>query len=577
MSGKVDNSSIFLEERPWPNQRLKRAAIVGHTTKNSSRIWVRTAGLGRFKLIYWSKLLNASEFNDFAASLASVPFDISKNIECQPPDILAVDFEISSFDTDTTHVADLNNLEANTEYNYALWGKDEAGNQRILIGQKSQHSFVTLGNSQQTPLSFGLLSCHMPFSKSLFGRVETKNMDMWDYLGTALEKHAKTNLRLLIAGGDQVYVDGIDTLNIWKNLTTLMEQGIRPNPSEMKSWFREIYRGYWGFNQLQEVFRKYPTYMIWDDHELADGWGSLCLKGHKHEIRDLLSDFPNQHFDARKCRSIIADMIDAGKQVYFEYQHSHNPPTEKGVFDYHFEAGPCAFFVLDGRGQRDISRAEYKILGRDQLARFSTWCDTLEVEQTPFVFVVSAVPVMHAREQVVNASELASKIPYLDKLKDDLRDAWEHNLHDRERRELIDLLFSLAERGFKVSILSGDVHTAAVFELNRNNLIIYQLTSSAITFPLSKLNSFLLSQIVPDKGSSEDNYNFERLAFYEATNFSIIEVDPERGNATFQLYGQQTVDLDQRKWPKDLQTDQDSLRPKPATSSVAKIKLRFVS
>ena len=28
---------------------------------------------------------------------------------------------------------------------------------------------------------------------------------------------------------------------------------------------------------MQEVFESFPTYMIWDDHEIGDGWGSHDL------------------------------------------------------------------------------------------------------------------------------------------------------------------------------------------------------------------------------------------------------------------------------------------------------------
>ena len=47
-----------------------------------------------------------------------------------------------------------------------------------------------------------------------------------------------------------------------------------PDEEEMLSWYRDIYRGYWGFESVQRVFESFPTYMIWDDHEIVNGWGS---------------------------------------------------------------------------------------------------------------------------------------------------------------------------------------------------------------------------------------------------------------------------------------------------------------
>ncbi len=49
----MENSFIYKNDRPWPNPRLKRAAIVGHTTETSTRIWFRTAAPGEFTLLLY--------------------------------------------------------------------------------------------------------------------------------------------------------------------------------------------------------------------------------------------------------------------------------------------------------------------------------------------------------------------------------------------------------------------------------------------------------------------------------------------------------------------------------------------
>ena len=67
------------------------------------------------------------------------------------------------------------------------------------------------------------------------------------------------------------------------------------------------------------------------------------------------------------------------------------------VWDYSFTRGGAAFYVLDGRGHRDVERDGYRILGQPQFRRFEAWADALDPEETPFMFVVSAVPVLHAR------------------------------------------------------------------------------------------------------------------------------------------------------------------------------------
>ncbi|MCY4427011.1 MAG: hypothetical protein OXC05_08270 [Halieaceae bacterium] len=78
--------------------------------------------------------------------------------------------------------------------------------------------------------------------------------------------------------------------------------------------------------------------------------------------------------------------------------------------------------MLDGRGQRDIKHESYRILGREQFGRFAKWACALTPDETPFAFVVSAVPVLHTRAALVQADERPGG------LGDDLRDSWEHEL-----------------------------------------------------------------------------------------------------------------------------------------------------
>jgi len=63
----------------------------------------------------------------------------------------------------------------------------------------------------------------------------------------------------------------------------------------------------------------------------------------------------------------------------------------------------AAFYVLDGRGHRDVEREDYRILAEPQFRRFEAWADALDPGETPFLFVVSAVPVLHAKAALVDA------------------------------------------------------------------------------------------------------------------------------------------------------------------------------
>lgn len=461
------DSFVFKTDRPWPNKRVKVAAIVGHSTAVSVKLWLRTAHLGKFSLIVYrgDSVLGRTPTQEraFRSKLRTAPLLRSKlEIEFQVEQWL--DFEIENYDTDTTQVLEIQDLTPDTQYGYVLFNRAD---ERVVLGHDRLRGFRTPPlEDEQRAFQFAMFSCNMPYKvHGLFNkRTEIANMEMWDFLGATLERH-EDQIDAVIAGGDQCYSDGVDTLNIWKHLNHSMRKDdgqLLPDESSMLSWYRDIYRGYWGFDTVQRVFDSFPMYMIWDDHEIGDGWGSHYLnQGENYDgMGQLLPDLDKRGLTYEDGLELLRRMFNAARRSYVEYQHSHNPHTNNGEFDYSFKRGGCSFYVLDGRGHRDLSRSEYRILGRNQFDRFTAWLNTQSPTETPFLFVVSAVPVLHTRAALVASDEL------LGSLGDDLRDSWEHQLHTVERTALMENLFAAASRGFKVSILSGDVHVSAVFAID---------------------------------------------------------------------------------------------------------------
>ena len=558
----MTNSFIFKNDRPWPNPRLKRAAIVGHITTDSVRLWFRTAAPGNYVLLLYPLGRDTKALD---TGFRQVPY---QSLNRLPAFVRQIPFTVADYTNDSTCVLDIDGLSPLTEYRYALYGEED-GNLRVLLGQDRPYTFRTLPDTEQS-LSFGFYSCHMPYVESIFGNTNLVNMEMWECLDQTLERHAKEDLRFLIAGGDQVYVDGVGTLDIWKYLNSVMckKDGVlQPSREEMVSWYRDIYRGYWGFPSVRRVFSGYPTYMMWDDHELADGWGSFKLNrnGSKDELDEIFPRRKEKKLKRVDCFQLLDRMREAAFQVYREYQHSHNPPTsDAGQFDYAISHGKTAIYFLDTRGYRDINRSKNRILGTKQLKRFQKWLRELDPQQTRYLFVVSTVPLMHMSSVVVNADDTV--VADLANLQDDLRDSWEHELHDVERKQLVRALFEAASRGIKLSILSGDVHASAVFRMvdDQSGAVIYQLTSSAITYNKPRFLGWILGETVPDEGQSGDGYRFERLALYTESNFSMLRVDPATDEVVFQLYGMQKV-----------QHPDGEADDRPVTHSIMKQKLQF--
>ena len=564
----MTDSFAFKTDRPWPNPTLEVGAIVGHATPTSARLWMRTGRTGRFALLVFpqEEIADAAERAAMRDRLGQVPLSVD-DASALVPGARREDFAVEDLDSDTTVVLDLDGLAPDTRYGYLLHFRD---GERVLLGHNRLRGFRTPpAYDARRPFQFALFSCHMPYRKSgLFRkRTEVRNLEMWDYLGATLRRHAG-QVDLVIAGGDQCYTDGVPTLDIWRFLNRRMRregESLLPDEASMLTWYRDVYCGYWGFASVQEVFDSFPTYMVWDDHEIGDGWGSHDLgeNGEGDGVAKMLPALEEKGLTRADGRELAERMFRAARRSYEEYEHSHNPPTEDGALDYSFRRGGAAYYVLDGRGQRDIGRESFRILGREQFDRFAAWAEGLDAEETAFLFVVSAVPVLHTRAGLVNADErwLIDQAG----LGDDLRDSWEHELHDEERGALMDVLFGAAARGIRVCVLSGDVHVSAVFSIDdEEGRRIYQLTSSAITYGIGRPVSWVLSAGAADDGETPEGHRFQRLALYADSSYALISVDPGTGQAWFKLYGEQKLE------PPPSLRDAETL---PLNHSVAKIRL----
>ncbi len=533
------------EDRPWPNKRLVKAAIVGHTTETTTRLWTRVSKPGDYWLIVAKEPIPTDDTPivvnpgtpeqaiENAGELAAIVFLEKKRFE---------------YETDLTGVFDLTGLSGGARYYYSVFADAPRNNEAWEIARDEPHSFSTRNDAKETT-TFGLYSCHMPFD----GR-NLANMHMWEYFGQTL---TDTDADFVIGCGDQVYADGNKMVSIWRLLRKVKKEVQQKPPAEqieiMKSWYRDIYRGYWGPLALRRVFRNYPTYMIWDDHEIMDGWGSY----EDDELSDKLDsvwEWENQ----RKNLALAKKMFNAATQVYFEYQHAHNPKTSRDQWDYTFEWGPAAFFVMDMRGQRDFNRpTDDKVLGTGQMRRFQDWLLSSTAQQAEILFVVSPVPVVHVAEFVVNHFDFN----FLG-MADDLRDEWEHKSNWEERDKILDDVFKFSHKHNKrVAFLSGDVHIGAAFKLTRKNYPsarIYQLTSSAITYYLPQWKREALELLVRDNGdlgapklpndatdeqrkAHEDRLTrFSLIHVFNRNNYGVIKMTPRENEdikVSWELYG----------------------------------------
>ncbi len=350
-------------------------------------------------------------------------------------------------------------------------------------------------------LSFSLISCHHPS----FDPKKDANIvaPMWRRLND--EMHSN-DCSFLIQAGDQVYSDH-DQFNAWK-------WSMKNDSDEKMLWYyRQIYLKSWNFPEVQEVFRTFPQYMIWDDHEITNGWGSR-----------------KKHSKNSRCREVF----EVARQAYIEFQNCHNPaPLHKGEFYFAFHYASIAFLFMDLRGHRDITRNTLPLAGKKQWEDITTWLNSESVQQSKLLFVVSSVPVCH----------LSRRFGSLGIFKNDIRDQWSTSHNKDERRLLLDLLFDWSGDEKKpVIILSGDVHVGTVAKImeKETGKYIHQITSSPITNKPARFIDLLIAifssrfKFSLDKNNKRPVHG-QIIRRYRKRNFAVIKVQFNNQNPRVDL------------------------------------------
>lgn len=154
--------------------------------------------------------------------------------------------------------------------------------------------------------------------------------------------------------GDQIYADMFNRL---------IPVGLADTYEE----FQERYLSAFGSPYMRRLLRSSPTYMILDDHEIEDNW-----------TKDRLND--------RHKRVLFHLAINA----YMSYQWSHGPRSFGRRLFYQFDCAGYPFFVMDARTQRTKEDVEDELSdnhmlgrpstgagGRSQLDRLLAWLSTL--------------------------------------------------------------------------------------------------------------------------------------------------------------------------------------------------------
>lgn len=298
-----------------------------------------------------------------------------------------------------------------------------------------------------------------------------------------LDKHDENPLHILLLGGDQIYAD-----SIWVEIEELRkyieldydDRVVFPVPTELdaniEDFYFNLYLKRWAQEEIKTAYSEIPCVMMWDDHDIIDGWGS-----HNKPIQDSAL-FRTIYKYALKYFRLF--------QMHLKADERHPSSVSSHDLCLHFSCHEIGVCALDLRSNRTI----------DQVIHPKAWSEVKasifnENLQSKHLLVMSSIPFAHPDLSWIDTIAeilLPESKEGSFELMDDLRDHWNSRSHRAERLKMIHNFFDLANsKKTRVTILSGDVHVAAmgVITSNRNKdaprnaQVINQLTSSGIVHP----------------------------------------------------------------------------------------------
>lgn len=345
---------------------------------------------------------------------------------------------------------------------------------------------------------FGFGSCHLPFAVDRAVRLRLRQ-------AAAIYPAMRADLlrreaQFLLLVGDQIYADALAPLDVRR----LAGERGPLTPAGALAAYRLIARGFLGEAGVRRLRETFPTYCIWDDHEIIDSWGS-------------------RRSVSRDDRVLFA----AASRAYVEYQHTRNPVGGLGPPPYHYamQYGDVGVLVLDLRGARDYRRGQ--LLGAEQWRAVQTYLGgAANIVST--LFVVASVPIAHASRWL---ALLGERLP--GGYGDAVRERWCATAFLRERDALLAALLAWQQGAPRrqVVILSGDVHCASAFCIRprRGPGRLLQLTSSAFTTPDPWFQRLMNRFAVRLPNLAEPRYRFRGGLITLRNNFGTVSADPLPG------------------------------------------------
>lgn len=330
--------------------------------------------------------------------------------------------------------------------------------------------FYVPGKTEEPLLAYA--SCN-GFSSFKLLRDTDQPYRLWEKLK---EQHEAAPFALLLMGGDQVYADEIweskrcPSLRDWSELNWDQQNKAKATvkmKQEIAAFYDWLYTDRWSDENMSLVLASIPSLMMWDDHDIFDGWGSYPQERHDSEV------FQEAFRQAARLYDLFQQRGSTTNRLKADANHRS--------FGLRFRN--YTILALDNRSERTIER----IMSNEHWQDVKDWLAQQSTQGNANLLVLTGVPAVYRSFAAVEAA--MDTTPWHEELEDDVHDHWSSRTHLAERMRLVMVLLNFLElpsqAKCKAILLSGDVHVGALGQIwNAHKRIgLTQLISSGIVHP----------------------------------------------------------------------------------------------
>ncbi len=312
--------------------------------------------------------------------------------------------------------------------------------------------------------------------------------------------------------GDQVYSDQV----FGQAMHDL--RGVAPtaaHEAEYAARFRRLYAYAWNYPATREVLANTSNLMVWDDHELRNGWGS--------------------HAEDRTPGTREHWVGTVARRVFQEFQRQLWGPRDMAVpHEAHAHTfGATGVIFLDQRGGRSFGHdAARPYLGGAQWTWLNGVLTSPAFASVRALVVVTSVPLLYVGERAAELGGLVAS---------DLRDQWSHPDHIAEQRAMAKLLrdWKSAATDREVLVVGGDVHVGGFTDLEERvngawrGVIRQVITSPVTNEPPSAIFWWGIRKLLDGRHDLTPSLRFRHREMTRRRNYAVLTVDaPPTGRAS---------------------------------------------